>query len=89
MSLPSGIDFAGNTSSYEGEYSAMSVPRYAYSRDMREYERKLRQHHPMRNLVMSLVGFFAVLMVVGVAVIVALSPTLSLYPAIRSLTGHG
>jgi hypothetical protein len=67
----------------------MSVPRYAYSRDRREYEKKLRQYHPGRSMVMSLVGFFAVVMVVGVALIVAFSPTMSLYPALRSLFGHG
>ena len=65
----------------------MSLPRYADTRDLREYERKRRQHDPARSLVMNLISFLAVITVIGVALIVAFSPTMTLYPVVRMLTG--
>jgi hypothetical protein len=65
----------------------MSLSRYADPRDLREYERKRRQHDPARSLVMNLIGFLAVITVIGVALIVAFSPTMTLYPVVRMLTG--
>jgi hypothetical protein len=70
------------------ENPVMSMPRYAYPRDMREYEKKLRQNDPVRSLVLNLVGIFIVVTVVGVALLVAVLPPMSLYLMVRVLIGH-
>jgi hypothetical protein len=89
LSLPAaGTKFASDHNGVTKEISAMSVPRYAYPRDTHEFEKKLKHHHPGRSLVMNLVGFFTVVGVVGIALMVAFSPGMSLYPAVRALFHH-
>lgn len=67
--------------------NTLSLPRYADPRDLREYEKKRRQHDPARSLILNIVGSLTVFTVVGVALIVAVSPTMTLYPVVRMLTG--
>ena len=63
----------------------MSVPRYAYPRDTHEFEKKLKQHHPVRSLVMNLVGFFTVVGVVSIALMVAFSPGMRYWMAAHNV----
>jgi hypothetical protein len=55
----------------------------------REFRRKLVEHDPARQVRRTLTGIVIVIVVLGLAVLVALVPADRFYPLIRSLLNRG
>ena len=55
----------------------------------REYRRKLVEHDPSRQVRRTLMGIATIVIVIGLALLVALVPPERFYPIVRSLLNRG